>query len=76
MSYTEMYLVPVQGEVECVREFSNSYHGAILLWTHLAKRYMNQDFSAAMIKVNYFFHLVMSTLFFLQIHGQIIAVSP
>lgn len=50
MSYTEIYLVPQSGGVELYRELRNSWHGAILLWSHLSERYLGESLSLAMMR--------------------------
>lgn len=50
MSYTEMYLVPQSGGVELYREFPNSWHGAMLLWSHLSEKYLDESLSLLMMR--------------------------
>ena len=39
MSYTEMYVVPKEGPVECVSEFQNAHGGAWFVWEALYDAY-------------------------------------
>ncbi len=43
MSYTEIYLVKKNGDVEHYKDIKNSWRGAMFIWTELGKFYNTQE---------------------------------
>ncbi len=45
MSYTTLYKVPENGEIEDYAEFKNAYQGAFNVWSEMAKAYLGMEHS-------------------------------
>lgn len=45
MSYTTLYLVPIEGEIETYAEFRNSYRSAFLVWSNMSEKYLQKPLS-------------------------------
>ena len=43
MSYTTLYKVTAEGDVEEVEDFRNAFRGAWMVWEQMCKRYLKQD---------------------------------
>lgn len=43
MSYTTLYLVPEEGEVESYAEFKNAFQGSFNVWSEMGKSYLGME---------------------------------
>lgn len=51
MSYTELYQIQPDGQMQSYEEFSNAFRGAFLFWDNMTKRYLPGE-SAALLMLH------------------------